>query len=72
MTDKSQVAFPTSETPYKGITLRDYFARQTLCNWPISERALKSMEDGEQPNFAFVAKFCYRAADAMLKARKDG
>jgi hypothetical protein len=47
--------------PQRGMTLRDYFAAQAI----IAYHA-----DGEFSDSEDVASWCYRLADAMLKARK--
>ena len=55
-------AFPTGTgvTPYSpGMTLRDYFAT----------KAMQSMLNNST-HYESVAKYAYRMADAMLKARE--
>ena len=49
----------------RGMTLRDYFAAAAL------QGTIAALGDYfiEQPNFMVIALECYRAADAMLKAR---
>lgn len=47
-----------------GMSLRDYFAGQTLSGW------LASMTDVDCPQIDRVAAFSYEVADAMLAARK--
>lgn len=47
-----------------GMSLRDYFAGQTLSGW------LASMTDVDCPQIDRVAVFSYKVADAMLEARK--
>ena len=50
---------------YKGMTLRDWFAGQTLAGLcACSEIALPTLTD--------YAKAAYAQADAMLAARKEG
>lgn len=45
--------------------LRDWFAGQQL----IAYRAHPSSDDGEMLNY--VAEYCYKMADAMIKAREE-
>jgi hypothetical protein len=54
------MAFPTSETLYGGMTLRDYFAGQALAS------GIAPMLGPEER-----AKFCYRVADKMLLERTE-
>ena len=50
----------TAKKPYDGMSLRDYFAGQ----------ALVGLCGYEQQTWADIAVRAYRAADAMLEARK--
>ena len=47
--------------PFKGMTLRDYFAA----------KAMQAMTERTEANQGFVAKQAYLMADAMLKARGE-
>lgn len=51
--------------PQMGMSLRDYFAAQALNGWYASYTEMGS----DDIPITDVAKFCYRTADAMLKAR---
>lgn len=44
---------------YNGMTLRDYFAA-------------KAMQVVKCSDYETTAEFCYKLADAMMKARTDG
>jgi len=54
-----QSAFPYTEHCRDGMTLRDYFAG----------RAMQTMLQGSA-NYANVAKYAYKMADAMMKERE--
>ena len=64
MSNTGGPAFPTGtggNTPYSnGMTLRDYFAAKAIIAYH---------SDGEFSDSEDVANWCYRLADAMLKAR---
>jgi hypothetical protein len=73
-------AFPVPDTIYpngqvqyghNGMTLRDWFAGQSLQATNFEECIKLAVEVGFKPSQAgeYVAKGCYRMADAMLKAR---
>lgn len=49
-----------------GMTLRDYFAGQAVAGWMGT---FTDDTDGSDVNVDGVARFAYRVADAMLKAR---
>ena len=53
-------AFPNM-TNQQGMDLRDYFAAKVLAGIVVG---------GEDFNPEQLAKFCYRMADAMMKARE--
>ena len=59
-------AFPRAGSPYvkaqEGMSLRDWFAGQVL-------QGLSSNADRWVSTNEVIAKSCYEAADAMLKAR---
>ena len=67
--DDGGPAFPTTKPldswgdPNQGMTLRDYFAAKAMQGLMSSE-AQASLQD--------FANASYRAADAMIKARKGG
>lgn len=48
-----------------GMTLRDYFAGQALAGY------VTLANQPHCPTDELLAKYCYAAADAMLKARKE-
>ena len=52
--------------PFKGMTLRDYFAAKAMQNF---RDQIGSQSDQEW--FDQIAKGAYRMADAMLKARES-
>ena len=64
MSNTGGPAFPTGtggNTPYSnGMTLRDYFAAKAIIAYH---------SDGKFSDSEDVANWCYRLADAMLKAR---
>lgn len=81
MSDKSLPAFPlageepdgyggTFKFTNEGMSLRDYFAGQALAG--VNGETLYFGTVGKPHNpWPDVAKDCYRAADAMLEARKE-
>ncbi len=65
MTNKNEPAFPNEGfngwgEPFKGMTLRDYFAA----------KAMQAMTHRGESNEKFVAEHSYLMADAMMKARE--
>jgi len=62
---KNIQAFPStefSEGSYnRGMTLRDYFAGQVLAGFMSQHSLASTLEDDSD--------YCYKVADAMLKAR---
>ena len=66
---KDEPAFPNEGfngwgEPFKGMTLRDYFAAKAMTGLLTAEIV------GEYSN-EHVAEIAYRIADAMLKAREE-
>ena len=61
MIDEEQQAFPDGLLNQDGMTLRDYFAAKAIVAYHA---------DGEYSPSEDVANWCYRIADAMLKARE--
>jgi hypothetical protein len=66
---KNEPAFPNEGfngwgEPFKGMTLRDYFAAKAMTGLLTAEIV------GEYSN-EHVAEISYRIADAMLKAREE-
>lgn len=53
-------------------SLRDMFAVQAISLFPLSERDVSALQNGETPNHRLVAKFCYELADAMMAERQNG
>lgn len=52
------------------LELRDFFATQFLMMFDLDEKCLENLYDkGNKPDHAWVAKFCYDGADAMLAER---
>jgi len=64
MNNETIPAFPIKEAPYSetfdGMSLRDYFA----------SKAMQTMLQGSA-NHASVAKYAYKMADEMMKAREQ-
>ncbi len=65
MTNKNEPAFPNEGfngwgEPFKGMTLRDYFAA----------KAMQAMTHRGESSEKFVAEHSYLMADAMMKARE--
>ena len=52
--------------PFQGMTLRDYFAAKAM--QPFLETLVK--QGWRSDDLQTVAETCYRAADAMMKARE--
>lgn len=72
MKDYSDPAFPivgaSADNQFNGMSLRDYFAAQTLAVMCASNMsATGTFADG--PGRATVARVCYLMADAMLEER---
>jgi len=70
MKDAGGPAFPTladngHETNQDGMTLRDYFAAKAL------QGLITTGNQDEEWNEPVMAKWSYRMADAMLKARGE-
>ena len=68
MTNKNEPAFPNEGfngwgEPFKGMTLRDYFAAKAMQSVIDQQDVFR----GEVDNTAWLA---YRIADAMMKARE--
>lgn len=65
MTNIPAFPFPTNHPAHEGMTLRDYFAGQTLVG----------LLAGRQPNNGYppehIAETSYGIADEMLKARGE-
>jgi hypothetical protein len=57
-------AFPDAD--YRGMTLRDYFAAKAM--QPFLDTLVK--QGWRSDDLQTVAETCYRAADAMMKARE--
>ena len=72
MKDKNTPAFPfvaedhTGMMINMGMTLRDYFAAQAM--QPFLDTLVK--QGWRSDDLQTVAETCYRAADAMMKARE--
>ena len=72
MSDKNIPAFPlemvyTQENEkFNGMTLRDYFAAKAM--QPFLDTLVK--QGWRSDDLQTVAETCYRAADAMMKARE--
>ena len=66
--DDGGPAFPESHpehpAPSSGMTLRDYFAGQALAGFGANPPSWTT-------DHAILADACYKAADAMLAARKE-
>jgi hypothetical protein len=62
-----QPAFPVAETtrshPYKGMSLRDYFAAKAM-------QSFIHFASPSDTDFDYEAKAAYKVADAMMEARK--
>lgn len=56
-------------TPQKGMSLRDYFAAQSITSAMLACEQVAEKES-EEAKWAAIGIICYRVADAMLKARK--
>lgn len=52
------------------LSMRDFFAAQTMANFPPTSADIVRLQQGEKADHKFMAEFCYAAADAMLEARK--
>lgn len=61
MTNIPAFPFPTNHPAHEGMTLRDYFAGQALAG--VASDPTADMNNPER------AKWAYRMADAMIKAR---
>lgn len=55
--------FPERIEYLQGMSIRDYFAAKAMQGWFSNGH-----RDGA--NYSQVARFCYQAADAMLKSRE--
>jgi len=64
-------AFPfidsASPLEHPGMTLRDYFAAKAM---RLTQWNYMTQKDGKTVADPFSAEYCYKIADAMLKARK--
>lgn len=60
-------AFPTSNggSPDDGLTMRDYFAAKAM------QGLITTAEPSDEWEEPVMAKWSYKMADAMLKARKE-
>jgi len=68
--NKSDTAFPcSSDSHFKGMSLRDYFAGQILAGDAASAEGWETCASDEVVERR--ARFYYRMADAMLEARGD-
>lgn len=57
---------------FQGMTLRDYFAAQSLTGAQIWDAVLNGKNAHFQGGVEQLAEVAYAVADAMLKARNDG
>jgi len=69
MKEKQQNAFPALHLDgHRGMTLRDYYAGQTLQG--ISSLEDKGTYSTIEEALIHQAEYCYKVADAMLKQRE--
>ncbi len=72
--DDGGQAFPMpgsdQNTPQDGMSLRDYFAAQTLAGLMADSQVTSRQDETKEGFWMRIAKLCYFAADAMIAARK--
>lgn len=66
-------ASPTyREMKSPGLSVRDWFAGQTIRIFSMTDDDVGDLVRGRTPRHDLVAAFCYGLADAMLKEREKG